>query len=517
MRNKMGLFGLGVPSGRMRTAGSGKRLSTVLLGATLCGAILVLASCGQPVPFTHVPFAQAFTFGRPAPTPVAPSSVYAQTANTDSALKPGAWTNSPRVQLGAARPAGAANPLVLEAEFQPEQQPLVGMPNVIGQPGEETVVSPEMDAGQTYRWALRLRNPGGSASTWVRFPGTIGYQPTPPAAPAIHPLAHDGWSSSRQLQVAWDAEGDPAGITGYAYSLDQSAPGALPVRIDGSAQTASFTVPRDGDWYVHVRTIDGAGNPSPIATLPFHVDTAALSLQPPTFAVDGSWNPALGPLPIQVKSSKAAQMALSILPENSTVPVRTFKLDGKADATVQWDGNDDRGQSVPAGSYRVRLDAGDKTGRSARAIAQDLIPLTNKRIIVSLSQERMVAYEGDKVFVDTLVTTGGPELPTPLGTFHILEKRSPFTFKSPWPKGSPYWYEDSPTTYAMLFENSGYFIHDAPWRSWFGPGSNVVDGKPGGDGTGTHGCVNVPFGVQSKLYRWTDAGTPVLVIDKPIS
>jgi hypothetical protein len=241
------------------------------------------------------------------------------------------------------------------------------------------------------------------------------------------------------------------------------------------------------------------------------LDTVPLSLQAPKFELDGVWNPALGPLPIRVNASKAAQLTLAVLPEAGNAPVRTFKLDGKASATIQWDGKDDRGGSVAPGNYRLRLDATDNTGRTAQVLTQDPLPLTNKRIVVSLSQERMWAFEGDKAVLDTLVTTGGPELPTPVGTFHILSKMSPFTFRSPWPKGSPYWYADSPTSYAMLFESSGYFIHDAPWRSWFGPGSNAYDGTPGGNGTGTHGCVNVPFGVQAKLFAWTDPGTPVVV------
>jgi len=191
--------------------------------------------------------------------------------------------------------------------------------------------------------------------------------------------------------------------------------------------------------------------------------------------------------------------------------VRTWNLGEKDAASVQWDGKDNNGQALPPGKYRFRLDASDKPGRVAQSLTEDTLALTNKRIVVSLSQQRLVAYQGDQVFLDTLVTTGGPELPTPVGTFHILEKRSPFTFKSPWPKGSPFWYPDSPTTYAMLFEDSGYFIHDAPWRSWYGPGSNATAGTPGGNGTGTHGCVNVPFAAQAKLWGWTDVGTPVIV------
>jgi len=55
----------------------------------------------------------------------------------------------------------------------------------------------------------------------------------------------------------------------------------------------------------------------------------------------------------------------------------------------------------------------------------------------------------------------------------------------------------------MLFRSGGYFIHDAPWRSWYGPGSNYGDG--------THGCVNVPYSQMSFLWGWTTIGTTVVV------
>jgi lipoprotein-anchoring transpeptidase ErfK/SrfK len=487
------------------------------LGAALVGAILTLASCGTPTPFVHVPqLSQLASFGHRLTAPAAPQGLNVELPNTGAILGPDAWTSASQVRLGAQLPNGSGQG-VLEAEFRPEQQPLVGQPNVTGSAGEQSVLSPEMDSGLQYHWALRFRSQGGSASPWARYSGTIGYQATPPPAPEIQALPHDNWSGSRQVNLSWQAEGDPAGIAGFGFAIDQSPAGALPVRTDTTSQSTSFTAPRDGDWFLHVRTIDGAGNASAVATLPFHVDTAEFSVEPPAAKVDGSWNPILGPLPIEAKASKSADMAISIVPDRGTVPVRTFKVQDKADATVQWDGKDDSGKPVGPGNYRVRVDATDKTGRTAQALAKNQLPVTNKRIVVSLAQERMVAFEGDKPFVDTLVTTGGPELPTPVGTFHILEKRSPFTFKSPWPKSSPYWYADSPTSYAMLFEDSGYFIHDSPWRSWYGPGSNATDGKPGGDGTGTHGCVNVPLGVQAKLYTWTDLGTPVIVINGPIS
>ena len=50
----------------------------------------------------------------------------------------------------------------------------------------------------------------------------------------------------------------------------------------------------------------------------------------------------------------------------------------------------------------------------------------------------------------------------------------------------------------MLYDDGGYFIHDAPWRTVYGPGANVT--------SGTHGCVNVPLSTTALLYEWAAVG-----------
>jgi lipoprotein-anchoring transpeptidase ErfK/SrfK len=490
----------------MGGAGMRAKYGTLGLGVALLAALLALASCGQPLPFVQLtPLVHS-----PLPPP-APASLYALTVNDGHILADGAWTNSDQVELGARFDSDPKNPSRLEVEFVPQEQPLVGVPTIEGQPGQTSVRVANMLSGKTYHWQARVRPNRGQPSFWTEYAGTFGYEAGPLDPPTIQPQGQNGWVGSRQLTLTWSTPGDPSGIAGYADSIDQSPAGALPARIDTSKSSATVTVPTDGDWYFHVRWLDGAGNVSPVATLPLHVDSVPLTLAQPRPDADTSWNPSLGPLTITVKASKAAQLSLAVLPAASDTAVRVWGLGQQQTASVQWDGKDDQGQALPPGAYRFRVDAADNAGRTAQVITTDPLLLSNKRIVVSLSQQRLVAYQGDKPVFDTLVTTGGPELPTPVGTFHVLQKLSPFTFHSPWPKGSPFWYPDSPTSYAMLFESSGYFIHDAPWRSWFGPGSNATAGQPGGNGTGTHGCVNVPLGVQAPLFRWTDVGTPVII------
>jgi lipoprotein-anchoring transpeptidase ErfK/SrfK len=134
-----------------------------------------------------------------------------------------------------------------------------------------------------------------------------------------------------------------------------------------------------------------------------------------------------------------------------------------------------------------------------------------KLIVVSLSNQWLIALDNGRRVLDTPVTTGRPELPTPAGTFHILAKYQHYTFISPWPQGSPFYYPPSLTNYALQFRGDGYFIHDAPWRTQFGPGTNLPHDDPG-DPLGSHGCVNVPLSAAKALYTWAGVGTTVRIV-----
>ena len=126
-----------------------------------------------------------------------------------------------------------------------------------------------------------------------------------------------------------------------------------------------------------------------------------------------------------------------------------------------------------------------------------------KLMLISLSRQVLTAYQDGTPVLTTYVATGRPALPTPPGVYRIFAKYSPYKMISPWPYGSPFWYPPSWTNWAMEFIGGGYFIHDAPWRSWYGPGANLYNG--------THGCVNVPYSPMSFLWGWAPIGTTVVV------
>lgn len=137
-----------------------------------------------------------------------------------------------------------------------------------------------------------------------------------------------------------------------------------------------------------------------------------------------------------------------------------------------------------------------------------------RSIGVSLSRQRLWAYENGAAVLVADVTTGEPLKPTPTGLYAIQVKIPNFKFISPFLPSSPFWYPDSPTHYALQFRSDGFYIHDAPWRPYYGPGTDFPHMDP--DGTvraGSHGCVNTEYATIAFLASWTSIGTPVRIID----
>lgn len=155
--------------------------------------------------------------------------------------------------------------------------------------------------------------------------------------------------------------------------------------------------------------------------------------------------------------------------------------------------------------YELHQELGTMAADYARTVP-------SKLIVVSTEDQSATLYQDGRSFYSTPVTTGGPELPTDHGVFHIYLKLTPFTFHSPWPPGSPFYYDPTPVQYWMPFDG-GEGLHDAWWRSNFGPGSNLAPTNLGDGNTilGTHGCVNLPLAAAQLIWNWAPVGTTVVV------
>jgi lipoprotein-anchoring transpeptidase ErfK/SrfK len=140
--------------------------------------------------------------------------------------------------------------------------------------------------------------------------------------------------------------------------------------------------------------------------------------------------------------------------------------------------------------------------------------LNGQLIYVSVNKQWMWVFQNGTIVFETPVTTGRPELPTPLGTYHVLNKQSNLMFYSPWPPSSPFYYTPEHIIHALYFREGGFYIHDATWRKMFGPGSNVPHSDPDGtQETGSHGCVNVPPDASDWLYQWANLGATIVIAD----
>jgi lipoprotein-anchoring transpeptidase ErfK/SrfK len=111
-------------------------------------------------------------------------------------------------------------------------------------------------------------------------------------------------------------------------------------------------------------------------------------------------------------------------------------------------------------------------------------------IDVDLSNQKLVAYQGDTPVYWVSVSTGLPDTPTVTGQYRIYVKYPAQTMSGP-----GYYLPDVP--YVMYFYE-GYGIHGTYWHHNFGHPMS-------------HGCVNAPTPDAQWLYNWADVGTLVNV------
>jgi lipoprotein-anchoring transpeptidase ErfK/SrfK len=116
--------------------------------------------------------------------------------------------------------------------------------------------------------------------------------------------------------------------------------------------------------------------------------------------------------------------------------------------------------------------------------------IAGRWIDVDITEQRLTAYDGSTPVHTTLVSTGLPYTPTPVGRFRIWIK---LRFEDM--AGADYYIEDVP--YVMYF-HEGYGLHGVTWHGNFGHPMS-------------HGCVNLPTSEAEWLYNWAKVGTLVNV------
>jgi len=458
----------------------------------------------------------------PAPTQIRVSPV-------GTAFSPDGWTSSRTLMLNAAVPAGIKAGLDVEA--RPEGQAFSDTPTATESAAQavgscsppaqclalprDPTIAVRLPDGE-YHLQARLHN-GRGVSPWMAYKRVVRIDTVPPAAPRVSSSTNPDPKKiyhGSALAFAWQSSDAGSGIAGYSYRLDTDPKGSAREELRIGGTSVKLVGLDTGTYYFHVRALDRAGNWGPNSTFPVRIDVTPPGLAHVNFNLF-QFDPQFDALRVSFAVTRAATtVRMGVYRQSDQQLVRLYKLTHltKGQTTsVAWDGKDALGRPAQAGSYEIYIRAIDRFGHSSVTGWRDFV-VDYRRIVVSLSQQKLVAYDGNRVLLTSLVTTGNRALPTPKGTFRILAKFSPFTFRSPWPKSSPYYYPPSKVQYAMLFQAGGYFVHDAPWRSAFGPGTNSQLGTPGSNYTGTHGCVNVPPDVAQRLFAWTHVGTVVQVV-----
>ena len=119
-------------------------------------------------------------------------------------------------------------------------------------------------------------------------------------------------------------------------------------------------------------------------------------------------------------------------------------------------------------------------------------------IEVDLSDQKLIAWEGDTKFVETAISSGLRWTVTPIGEFRIWIKLR--ATKMEGGQGAYYYYLPN-VPYVMFFENEevpgwkGYGLHGTYWHNDFGTPRS-------------HGCVNLPTDMAKVLYEWTSPVIP---------
>ena len=484
-----------------------------------------------------------------SPGPAAPTHLTQMARGTN--VLAGGWIGASVAQLGI-QVTGTGTPLQAQVEVRTVAHGFTGQPTAEG--SSQTVSGGQaarlwVDVSGlrntvSYIWQARVMGSHGNASAWVPF--TTGNAPafridtSPPSIPHITSPTNPKWGAwSREANPVfhWASIDSGSGVAGYSYSFGHTVHAPRPEL--GHGTTAVMTNAGDGRWVLHVWARDNAGNWSGLGFYRFNIDRTAPKVEFAKVA-GGTFNPyvskktwtfVLGArahveVAVDRSGARSAKSNAAATVQRSgnywTVLKSNLGELRKGVHTFVWDGKGEKGHIVPKGWYWIRVITTDALGNQGVFASHGLTvaplkliypyyPRAGRHIVISLTTEAIYAYDGSTLVKWSLATTGNPALPTPTGHFEIFARFHPFEFISPWPPGSPYYYPPSWTNYAMEFLSSGYFIHDAPWRSVYGPGSDGP-GQPGTNYGGTHGCVNVPFDMAQWLFTWAPNGTPVDIL-----
>lgn len=118
------------------------------------------------------------------------------------------------------------------------------------------------------------------------------------------------------------------------------------------------------------------------------------------------------------------------------------------------------------------------------------VRIGEKRVVINKAEQRLRGYQGDRLIIETRVSTGRRGYTTPNGTWTAGPEKAKMRYSRK--------YDNSPMPWAIQIVG-GYFMHGYP----------SVPKRPA-----SHGCVRLLLrdGNPAKwLWHWVDLGTPITI------
>ena len=119
------------------------------------------------------------------------------------------------------------------------------------------------------------------------------------------------------------------------------------------------------------------------------------------------------------------------------------------------------------------------------------VPKQPLQIVISIADQTISVYSGDALIARSVVSTGVPEHPTPMGVFTVIQKQR-------WHRSNLY--SDAPMPYMQRITWSGVALH-----------AGVLPGHPA-----SHGCIRLKEDFAVELWRLTKLGNRVIIAPRDV-
>ncbi|MBN1247586.1 MAG: L,D-transpeptidase family protein [Anaerolineae bacterium] len=143
-------------------------------------------------------------------------------------------------------------------------------------------------------------------------------------------------------------------------------------------------------------------------------------------------------------------------------------------------------------------------GQEIRIPSQDVLtpnmPIPNKKIVVSIADQRTYVYENGQLIYDWVVSTGIESSPTHRGTFQVLGKDEK-AYASQWDLWMPYFVSVYPAGGGVV---NGF--HELPILA---SGQRLWEGNLGSPAS--FGCIILGIPAAQTLYDWAEIGVTVVI------